>query len=444
MLIKINYDRASSCQRIRAGGARKGAEVTEWIGAAEAADRLGIKPASLYAYVSRGVLSRRRDADGRVSMFDADEIAELARKGKPRRPAGSSELIIETAVTEITEHSLHYRGLDAIGLARYRSFEDVANLLWAGSLPDDRTPGIPRSHSWWKATPEALTAAAAAQAALPAATLPLERLQVIVPALAATDQFRMHLDQPAVMAAGKALIAGMAGSLPLAGGRPRPGAGPDAAADGGSIASRLAARLCTGPVPDGLTAVLGVALVLLADHELAASTLAARVAASMRADPYAVVATGLGAMGGAVHAGAALGAELMLSAAATPADVPQVVGDVLRRGERLPGFGHFVYKGGDPRANLLLQVTTDFAADSPRLPVAAAVIAEVRRRSLPEPNIEFALAVLADVAGMTRGSGEAIFAVARTAGWLAHALEEYERNVPIRPRAVYIGPAASS
>jgi citrate synthase len=156
MLIKINYDRASSCQRIRAGGARKGAEVTEWIGAAEAADRLGIKPASLYAYVSRGVLSRRRDADGRVSMFDADEIAELARKGKPRRPAGSSELIIETAVTEITEHSLHYRGLDAIGLARHRSFEDVANLLWAGSLPDDRTPGIPRSHSWWKATPAAL------------------------------------------------------------------------------------------------------------------------------------------------------------------------------------------------------------------------------------------------------------------------------------------------
>jgi citrate synthase len=414
--------------------------VTEWIGAA---DRLGIKPASLYAYVSRGVLSRRRDADGRVSMFDADEIAELARKGKPRRPAGSSELIIETAVTEITDHSLHYRGLDAIDLARHRSFEDVANLLWAGSLPDDRTPGIPRSHSWWKATPEALTAAAAAQAALPAATLPLERLQVIVPALAATDQFRMHLDQPAVMAAGKALIAGMAGSLPLAGGRPRPDAGPDAA-DGGSIASRLAARLCTGQVPDGLTAVLGVALVLLADHELAASTLAARVAASMRADPYAVVATGLGAMGGAVHAGAALGAELMLSAAATPADVPQVVGDVLRRGERLPGFGHFVYKGGDPRANLLLQATTDFAADSPRLPVAAAVIAEVRRRSLPEPNIEFALAVLADVAGMTRGSGEAIFAVARTAGWLAHALEEYERNVPIRPRGVYIGPAASS
>jgi len=197
-------------------------------------------------------------------------------------------------------------------------------------------------------------------------------------------------------------------------------------------------------MPAGLPDVLSVALVLLADHELAASTLAARVAASMRADPYAVVATGLGAMGGALHGGAALGAELMLGSAAEPADVPRVVGDLLRRGERLPGFGHFVYKGGDPRANLLLEVVTDFAADSARLAVASAVTAEVRRRALPEPNIEFALAVLGDVAGMIRGAGEAIFAIARTAGWLAHALEEYERNIPIRPRSVYTGHSADA
>ena len=193
-------------------------------------------------------------------------------------------------------------------------------------------------------------------------------------------------------------------------------------------------------MPAGLEAVLNVAMVLLADHELAASTLAARVAASMRADPYAVVATGLGAMGGALHGGAALGAELMLASAESPEEVPRVVGDLLRRGERLPGFGHFVYKDGDPRANLLLQVVQAYAADSPRLAVASAVVAEVRRRSLPEPNIEFALAVLAAVAGMVRGAGEAIFAVSRTAGWIAHALEEYDRNIPIRPRGVYVGP----
>ena len=109
--------------------------------------------------------------------------------------------------------------------------------------------------------------------------------------------------------------------------------------------------------------MLNAALVLLADHELAASTLAARVAASMRADPYAVVATGLGAMGGALHGGAALGAELMLGSASSPADAPRVVGDLLRRGEKLPGFGHFVYKDGDPRANLLLRLISEFAPD---------------------------------------------------------------------------------
>ncbi len=220
-------------------------------------------------------------------------------------------------------------------------------------------------------------------------------------------------------------------------------AGPAADAGlSGAIAARLASRLCTGPVRPGLVRVLNAALVLLADHEMAASTLAARVAASMRADPYAVVATGLGAMGGALHGGAALGAELMLSSASSPADAPRVVGDVLRRGEKLPGFGHFVYKDGDPRANLLLELIAEYAPASPQLAVASAVTDEARRRALPEPNIEFALAVLAGVAGMIRGAGEAIFASGRAAGWLAHALEEYERNVPIRPRGIYIGPTA--
>jgi citrate synthase len=180
----------------------------------------------------------------------------------------------------------------------------------------------------------------------------------------------------------------------------------------------------------------------VADHELAASTLAARVAASMRADPYAVVSTGLGAMTGALHGGAALGAEIMLGAADSPADAPRVVGDVLRRGEKLPGFGHFVYRDGDPRANLLLRLIEELAPDSERLAVASAVTAEARRRALPNPNIEFALAVLVGVAGMIRGAGEAMFAIGRTAGWLAHAMEEYERNIPIRPRCVYTGPVA--
>jgi citrate synthase len=431
--------------------------MTDWISAADAAQRLGIKQASLYAYVSRGVLSRRRDADGRASMFDAAEVEELARKGRPRRAAGPAELVIETEITELTSQTQRYRGYGATDLAMRCSFEDVALLLWTGSLPDstaafpiDTAPGqpdwqatsVPPGLRSWHATPAALAAGRAAQAALPAETLPLERLQVIVPALAATDQFRLHLDRPAVVAAGQALIAGMIGALPERSGGDSGSlapAGPGSGESEVAIAARLATRLCTGPVPSDLIPVLNAGLVLVADHELAASTLAARVAASMRADPYAVVATGLGAMGGALHGGAALGAELMLGSASSPADAPRVVGDVLRRGERLPGFGHFVYKDGDPRANLLLELIRTYAPASPHLAIARAVTDEARRRALPEPNIEFALAVLAGVAGMIRGAGEAIFATGRAAGWIAHALEEYERNTPIRPRGIYTG-----
>jgi citrate synthase len=404
---------------------------TEWITAAEAAQRLGVKQASLYSYVSRGVLSRRKAEGSRVSLFSSREVESLARRGRPRRSQGATELLIETQVTEITGNQLRYRGYDAIELARTRDFEEVAGLLWTGTL--DGSDGVQP----WRATEAAVAAASAAQAALPPGTLPLERLQVIVPALAAADPLRLHLDPPAVITAGRGLIAGMTDSLPAA--RPANGAPP-----GASIAQRLLVRLCPAEPSPGLVRALRAAMVLLADHELAASTLAARVAASMRADPYAVVATGLGAVGGALHGGASFGAELMLRSAAHPDEAARVVGDRLRRGERIPGFGHFVYRGSDPRAVLLMDLVREAAAGSERLAVADAVIAEAARRALPEPNIDFALAALGAVTGMVAGGGEAVFAIARTAGWLAHALEEYARGTPIRPRGVYTGPAAVS
>jgi citrate synthase len=426
--------------------------VTEWIGAAEAARRLGIKQASLYSYVSRGVLTRHRKSPGRTSVFDASEVAGLARKGRPRRAPRSGELIIESQLTEITADQLRYRGHDVTRLAVRNSFEDVAGLLWTGVVG-----GAPPT-AQWRATDEAIAAGRAAQAGLPPGTLPLERLQVIVPALAATDQLRLQLDPPAVIAAACALISGMVECLP----RPdEPAAAPriiverfqrispktlhqdaEAGAAPGSIAARLLPKLCPGPPLPGLAPVLSAALVLLADHELAASTLAARVAASVRADPYAVVATGLGALGGALHGGASLGAEVMLRSAAGPADAPRVIGELLRRGERIPGLGHFIYQTGDPRAVLLLSLTRAAAPGSARIQIADAVLAEAERRALPGSNIDFALAVLARVAGMIPGAGEAIFAIARTAGWLAHALEAYSRDAPIRPRSIYVGPPA--
>jgi citrate synthase len=398
--------------------------------AAEAAQRLGVKQATLYAYVSRGVLSRRQAAAGRGSLFDPDEVERLARRGRPRRPAGVLDITVESAITEITADRLRYRGLDVTRLAVSRAFEEVAELLWTGEFPSARLS--------WLATPAALAAGRAAQAALPPGTRPLDRLQVIVPATAATDPLRLQLDPAAVLAAGRNLIAAMVDALP-APPVTRPAARP---APGDSIAERLWPKLCERrPAPDLLRA-LSAALVLLADHELAASTLAARTAASVRADPYAVVGTGLGAMSGALHGGASLGAETLIAAARGAGDVPRVVGELLRRGEKVPGFGHFIYRSGDPRAILLLDLVRRAAPKSGQLAVAEAVLAEVRQKGLPEPNIDLAIATLARVAGMITGAGEAIFAVARTAGWIAHALEAYAGDGLLRPRAVYVGRAA--
>jgi citrate synthase len=406
----------------------------EWINAAEAAQRLGVKQATLYAYVSRGMVARRRGEDGRSSLFDADEVGRLTGRGQPRRAAGTGDFVIESELTEVADGRFRYRGMEVTKLALWRPFEEVAGWLWTGNLGKDGATAP------WQATPEAVAAGTGAQAALPEGTLPLERLRVIVPAMAATDLLRMHLDPRAVVAAGRNIIAGMVDCLP----EPASASSvPSSPLAEGGIAGRFWYRICPKRPDPGLLGALRAAMALLADHELAASTFAARMAASVRADPYAVVATGLGALGTSRQYDASLGAETMLAAARDPADAARVVGDLLRRGERVPGFGDFG-SGPDPRAKALLDLLKKAAPRSARYVVAAAVLEETRRRSLPEPNVDFALAALVNVAGMIHGAGEAIFAVARTAGWIAHAMEEYAKNVPLRPRTVYIGPTTAA
>jgi citrate synthase len=399
------------------------------------------------------MLTRRRGEDGRSSLFDADEVARLNEKGQPRRAAGTGDFVIESELTEVADGRFRYRGLEVTKLALWRPFEEVAGWLWTGSFgkpggPGDRHPPVKELTTQpWQATPEAVAAGTGAQAALPEGTLPLERLRVIVPAMAATDLLRLHLDPPAVVAAGRNIIAGMVDCLPDPAGSAASASQPSVPsarlAEGG-IAGRFWYRICPKRPDPGLLGALRAAMALLADHELAASTFAARMAASVRADPYAVVATGLGALGTSrQYGGASLGAETMLAAARDPADAARVVGDLLRRGERIPGLGDFA-DTPDPRAKALLDLVKKAAPRSTRFAVAATVLDETRRRALPEPNIDFALATLANVAGMISGAGEAIFAVARTAGWIAHAMEEYAKNVPVRPRTVYIGPATAS
>jgi citrate synthase len=396
--------------------------------AQEAAERLGVKPATVYAYVSRGLLRRERSPDGR-SRFALAEVDRLARRGRRDRPQGTV-LRIESALTAIEDDAIFYRGEDLFVLARSRTFEEVAQFLWTGELHDAQP---------WSADVGVLEAAVRVQAALPEATLPLDRLRVAMPVLAALDPLRHDTGETAVVVTGRRLIAAMVDGLPRCADVPPPLRVRRAGPFTGSIAARLWAGLTDVRPGRGALEALNAALVLVADHELSVSTVAARMAASIAADPYAVVSVGLSALGGAMQAVSSLAAEDLLAEVPEAERAAGAIGERLRRGDRLPGFGHRLYPRGDPRAPVLLDLLRASWRGHRRLAAIEAVLAATGERGLPAPNIDYTLAALAHLAGMRRGASEAIYAVARTAGWLAHAIEEYARRTSIRPRAIYVG-----
>jgi citrate synthase len=379
---------------------------------AQVAQRLGVKPATVYAYVSRGLLTSARNADGKASLFREDEVAAFAAGRRKATPA------IRTGLTLIKDGGLFYRGRDAVALARDQPYEAVATLLWTGELrsePLRATPGL-------RELGEAVTAP------LPASARLADRLRVICAAAASADPLRFDTTPAAVIATARTMLGTMAAALPVRGAEPP-------SADR-AFAAVLWPRLTSAvPAPAGLAA-LNAALVLLADHDIAASTLAARVAASTRANPYAVVGAGLSALDGPLHGAASTLAYALLADAVRTGDPIAAVSERLRLGPAIPGFGHPLYPDGDPRAAALLALLADGRSRA----VVEAVAEAATRRSGIAPNVDFAIAAFALLNGMPPDAGEAIFAIARTAGWIAHALEEYaDRPLRFRPTGRYAG-----
>ncbi|MET8785817.1 citrate synthase [Streptomyces sp. NPDC004589] len=391
----------------------------------EAAELLGVKPETVYAYVSRGQLSSRREPGGRGSTFDAEEVAALARRNR-REPAGGSpaagELSVRTSITLIEKDRYFYRGVDATELADRHSYEEIAEWLWTGRL----RPGITFT------APEAtVTVARRAVGALPEHTGPTDRLRVAAIAAATADPLRFDLSPQAVLGAARTLIPTLVAALPPL--------RPDHR-DEGPLARRLWGRL-TGRDPDETSVrALDTALGLLVDHDLAASTLAVRVAASARAHAYAAVSAGLGVLEGPLHGAAGGLAHRMLLDVLDRGAAAPVVADELRAGRRIPGLGHRLYPGEDPRARALFAVLEKLPAAGPALAAARDIVATTARHAPLHANVDLALAVLTVASGMDATAGETVFAVARTAGWIAHTLEEYEeRPLRMRPSGRYAG-----
>ncbi|TML12660.1 MAG: helix-turn-helix domain-containing protein [Actinobacteria bacterium] len=389
---------------------------------AEAAARLGVRRETIYAYVSRGLLTSHLGDDGRSSLFDAHEIASFRlRAGRRREPRDLLTAIV-SSLTRIDDHTIKVRGRDICEEARAgTAFESIAASLWvedAGSRLE------------WQVPAALLAQCAKAQKALNASDAPLfERLQLNLTVASATDMLRDDLRRPAVAQAAARAIATMVEGLPLAGTESGPGA---------RIADRLLPRLTTPRSSTKLRHALNAALVLLADHDLAASTVAARVAASTRAHPYAVIAAGLGALRGPLH-GAASHDVVALLHDAQRRGATAAIGDALRAGRGVTGWGHFLYPDGDPRATVLFDLAADATNDHKTLAVIEDVGAIMADRLGQPPNIDFALAAFAVLANLRTDATSAIFAISRSAGWIGHALEEYDETpMGFRPRARYV------
>jgi citrate synthase len=251
---------------------------------------------------------------------------------------------------------------------------------------------------------------------------PVTRLSLLVPWLRIAERARSQGDAAAERARARGLIARMAC---LRDDREHP-----------SIASAVAAAL--GARASEVQAV-NKTLVVIADHELNVSSFAARVAASAGADLHACIAAALAAISGTLHGGECDRVEVLARVARTPDRAARAVRERAKQARSVPGFGHPLYPGGDPRTAPLLEVARAIAPR--RVAVIDAIIAAAKDALGLAPSVDVALVAIARALEMAPGGGAGLFALGRTAGWVAQVLEQREAGFLLRPRARYVGRA---
>jgi citrate synthase len=336
------------------------------------------------------------------------------------------EPVLETAISYIASDGPRYRGVPAVELCRGTSYESVAELLWSG---------VQTAAPWPSRDAEKLVAQLKGK--IPPGHPPLYTLLVAAPRLALFDVVRLGAPVEAELDRARTLVRALAALSALS-------FDPERATRAAS-ASRLAevVAIALGAPPRAVD-VIERALVLSADHELNASTFAARVVASTGADLYACVAAALAAMTGPAHGGASDRVEALVDEVAEPRRAGAVVTARTLRGEAIAGFGHTLYPAGDPRVAPLLHAASDAAKRPRALATVLAVAGAMKRARRELPNLDFGLVAVSRALGLPKGSAAALFALGRTAGWVAHALEQRAAGYLLRPRARYVGEPADA
>jgi citrate synthase len=391
-----------------------------YLTANQAAEYLGVSAATLYSYVSRGLLrSEALPTNSRSRRYLAADVYAMRQRKEQRRNPSSvaatvldfGEPVLNSGITLILGGRLYYRGYDACELARTESFESVTNLLWMGELGAPPS-SMPLPASWLSLLQH-----------VPPQTTPLAALQSLLPLVQTLDPSAHDFSPQSVVRLGQSIVQLL---IAIIGGEP----GAPTVVEG--LLSAWQPSL-----PDAAS-ILNAMLVLTADHELNISSFTARCVASTGAPPHAALAAALAALQGPRHGGQTLRCEAFLREVAW--DGPQAVANRLRRGDPLPGFGHLLYPDGDPRGRYLIEAALTAAPDS-----SAASVVRTARDSVfalvnQTPNVDFGLVAAGRVLGLPSGAPLLIFALGRIAGWIGHIIEQYQADHLIRPRARYIGP----
>lgn len=398
-----------------------------YLASAEAADYLGVRPGTLYAYVSRGLLdSLPATGDGRRRRYRKSDLDRLRRRSDAHAghaPAAASALdwgapTLDTELTNITPDGPTYHGVPVPDLVRDGlRFESVAELLWTGSLPGE----VPR----WVDAPDPPPLSVGA----PGRAWPIDVLRAAVTAAGFEDAERFNRSRDAELSVARRLIMGALRAFVAARGRT---ANPDA-----TVATLIASAFGLA-ASDARLRAIDAALVVVADHELNASTFAARVAASAGADAYACVSAALATFSGPKHGGACDRCAALLAEIERLGSPRSVLGARMQRGETPPGFGHPLYPQGDPRFRLLVRVAEGLGPDG--VPTwLEELMGAGQQLGLGAPNADMGLALLARALGAPGDAAVTLFAIGRMAGWMAHISEQRAEGFLLRPRARYVG-----
>src|SRR5215510_3275758 len=390
-----------------------------YLSAREASAELAISPATLYAYVSRGLIRSEPSQDSRSHRYRAEDVRGLKERRVPApEPRGLRSFdadlpVMDSAIATITEEGAIYRGVNCVDLAEKDTLEHAATLLWDITGVDPFVPdNCPHVSDEMRAIAEAARRAA-----------PIDRAIAVLALATSADPgaFTRAPEGRAMVGARilRLLVATMLNTTPSA--------------------EPLHQQIAHAWAPDNKHAadLIRRALVLLADHELNASTFTVRCAASTGLNLYDSIIAGLAALKGPKHGGAGVLASRLVKTLVDN-DVAPVIRERVALGERFAGFGHGVYKRGDPRAMSLLEALTRAGAPRKFTREIPERIAEATGEFV---NIDYALAVLVHALRMPAGSELALFAMSRSVGWIAHASEQLQHGKLIRPRARYVGPA---